>query len=169
MVSHEALIILQQATKRTHPRKSPLVSEISIYIYLYYVYYNSTNLSMWVVYTTCVSKNSILNYVIFYLEYNVIRWSSHICKKLLFSHSIVSKRSLVNNTGEVLEWNWQSVPNLNGWKIPLSSDILFKWSHVSFVIFFILFYIERKWLLMRNLATILPLKFKLSGKFQSYG
>ena len=89
-------------------------------------------------------------------------------KNLLFSHSIVSKRSLVNNTGEVLEWNWQSVPNLNGWKIPLSSDILFKWSHVSFVIFFILFYIERKWLLMRNLATILPLKFKLSGKFQSY-
>ena len=82
--THEALIILERATKRTHPRKSPLVSEISIYIYLYYVYYNSTNLSMWVVYTTCVSKNSILNYVIFYLEYNVIRWSSHICKKSSF-------------------------------------------------------------------------------------
>ena len=29
----------------------------------------------------------------------------------------------------------------------------------------ILFYIERKWLLMRNLATALPLKPKLSGKF----
>ena len=27
-------------------------------------------------------------------------------------------------------------------------------------------YIERKYLLMRNLATILPLKFKLPGKFQ---
>ena len=32
----------------------------------------------------------------------------------------------------------------------------------------ILFYIERKWLLMRNLATILPLKSKLSGKFQPF-
>ena len=32
----------------------------------------------------------------------------------------------------------------------------------------ILFYIERKWLLMRNLARILPLKSKLSGKFQRF-
>ena len=32
----------------------------------------------------------------------------------------------------------------------------------------ILFYIEGKWLLMRNLATILPLKSKLSGKFQYF-
>ena len=31
-----------------------------------------------------------------------------------------------------------------------------------------LFYIERKWFLMRNLATILPLKSKLSGKFQHF-
>ena len=30
----------------------------------------------------------------------------------------------------------------------------------------IIFYIERKWLLMRNLATILSLKSKLCGKFQ---
>ena len=31
-------------------------------------YYNSTSLSMWVVYTTCVSKNSVeYNDVIFYL------------------------------------------------------------------------------------------------------
>ena len=29
-----------------------------------------------------------------------------------------------------------------------------------------LFYIEREWLLMRNLAIALPLKSKLSGKFQ---
>ena len=42
--------------------------------------------------------------VIFYpLWYNVIRWSSHIRKKLLFSDFIVCKWSLVNNTGEVLE------------------------------------------------------------------
>ena len=32
----------------------------------------------------------------------------------------------------------------------------------------ILFYIERKWLLTRNLATILPLKSKLSEKFQRF-
>ena len=32
----------------------------------------------------------------------------------------------------------------------------------------ILFYIERKWLLIRNLATILPLKSKLSGKLQCF-
>ena len=34
--------------------------------------------------------------------------------------------------------------------------------------FVILFYIERKWLLMRNLATILPLMSKLPGKFQRF-
>ena len=32
----------------------------------------------------------------------------------------------------------------------------------------ILFYIEKRWLLMRNLATILPLKSKLCGKFQLF-
>ena len=32
----------------------------------------------------------------------------------------------------------------------------------------ILWHIERKWLLKKNLATILPLKFKLSGKFQRF-
>ena len=32
----------------------------------------------------------------------------------------------------------------------------------------ILFYIERKWLLVRNLAIILPLKSKLSEKFQRF-
>ena len=32
----------------------------------------------------------------------------------------------------------------------------------------ILFYIERKWLLMRNLATLLPLKSKLPGKFERF-
>ena len=32
----------------------------------------------------------------------------------------------------------------------------------------ILFYIARKWLLMGNLATILPLKSKFSAKFQRF-
>ena len=49
-------------------------------------YYNSTNLSMWVFYTTCVSKNSVVYQdVIFYLIwYNVIRLSSRIRKKSSF-------------------------------------------------------------------------------------
>ena len=34
--------------------------------------------------------------------------------------------------------------------------------------FVILFYIEGKWLLMRNVAKILPLKSKLSGKLQRF-
>ena len=40
----------------------------------------------------------------------------------------------------------------------------------SLICFFIVgfFYIERKWLLMRSLATILPLKSKLSTKFQRF-
>ena len=37
-----------------------------------------------------------------------------------------------------------------------------------FFFFVILFHIERKWLFMRNFATILPLKSKLSGRFQSF-
>ena len=58
----------------------------SNYIMFAQKYYNSTNLSMWVVYATCVSKNSVVYQdVIFYLLlYNVIRWSSHIRKKSSF-------------------------------------------------------------------------------------
>ena len=38
-----------------------------------------------------------------------------------------------------------------------------------FCLFFvILFYIAIKWLLMRNVASVLPLKSKLSGKFQRF-
>ena len=37
-----------------------------------------------------------------------------------------------------------------------------------FFFFVILFYIERKWLLMRNEPPILPLKFKFSRKFQLF-
>ena len=38
----------------------------------------------------------------------------------------------------------------------------------NLLFFVILLYIERKWLLMRNLVTILPLKSKLSGTFQRF-
>ena len=58
----------------------------SNYIMFAQKYYNSTNLWMWVVYATCVSKNSVVYQdVIFHLLwYNVIRWSSHIRKKSSF-------------------------------------------------------------------------------------
>ena len=40
----------------------------------------------------------------------------------------------------------------------------------SLICFFLsyFFYIERKWLLMRSLSTVLPLKWKLSQKFQRF-
>ena len=40
------------------------------------------------------------------------------------------------------------------------------WLFCCFI--FILPYIERKWLLMKNVATVLPLKFIFSGKFEYY-
>ena len=61
---------------------------------------------------------------------------------------------------------WQSWMR---WKMPLCKWHTF-WMAPCLICYFIvkLFYIERKWLLMRNLATILPLKSKLSGKFQRF-
>ena len=86
LFGQEALIILQRATKGAHPRKSLpvyLKEQLEICIKCY----NSTTLSMCVVYRTCVSKNSIASQdVIFYLlRYNTISWSSQIKKNLLFS------------------------------------------------------------------------------------
>ena len=56
-----------------------------------------------------------------------------------------------------------------GWKMSSCKWYTF-WIVPCLLCYFIviLFYIERKWLLMRNLVTILPLKFKLSGKFQRF-
>ena len=61
---------------------------------------------------------------------------------------------------------WQSWMR---WKMPLCKWHTF-WMAPCLICYFVvkLFYIERKWLLMRNLATILPLKSKLSGKFQLF-
>ena len=60
---------------------------------------------------------------------------------------------------------WQS---WMGWKMPLSKWHTF-WMNPCLICYFIaiLFYIE-KWLVMINLATILPLKFKLPGKPQRF-
>ena len=95
----------------------------------------------------------------------MIRWSSHIRKK----SSFFCFYGLVNNAGEALKWNWQSVTTLNEVK-----NAIMKWHTfwmapcLIFYFFVILFYIERKWLLTRKLVTILPLKFKLSRKFQRF-
>ena len=61
---------------------------------------------------------------------------------------------------------WQS---WMGWKMPLCKWHTF-WmvSRLICYLNFILFFIERKWLFMRNLATILLLKSKLSRKFQRF-
>ena len=89
--------------------------------------------------------------------------------KNLFSHSIVSSWSLVNNTGEALERNWQSVTKVNGVKNAIMKWHTF-WMAPCLICYFfvILFYIERKWLFTRKLVTILPLKSKLSRKFQRF-
>ena len=49
---------------------------------------------MWVVYATCVSKNSdVYQDVIYLLWYKVIRWSSHICKISSFVSFYISSPS----------------------------------------------------------------------------
>ena len=53
--------------------------------------------------------------------------------------------------------------------VPLLEDILGYYLVLFVWVFFVMFfYIERNWLLMRNLVTILPLKSKLSGKYQRF-
>ena len=58
------------------------------------------------------------------LWYNVIRWSSHICKKSSFL-SFYSFLFLVNNTGKMIEENWQSVTKVNGVKNAIMQVIYF--------------------------------------------
>ena len=53
-------------------------------------------------------------------------------------------------------------------KCHYTKDILFNGCMVNVLFIEILFYIEWKWLLMRNLATILHLKSQLCGKFQCF-
>ena len=103
------------------------------------------------------------------IKWYKVKWSSHICKKSSFFsfYSFLVKLS---------EWHRGSVRvkltkcDKVEWseKCHYANDILFEWLHVWFVFYCILFYIERKWLLMRNFAIILPLKSKLSEKFQRF-
>ena len=61
---------------------------------------------------------------------------------------------------------WQS---WMGWKMPLCKWHTF-WMTPCLICHFIviLFYIERKWLFMRNVAIMVPLKSKSSEKFQRF-
>ena len=124
---------------------------------------------MWVVYATCVSKNSIVSQdVIFYLLWcKVIRWSSHLPKNHIFSFYsfLVKFREWHRGSARVkltkcdkAEWSE---------KCHYASDFL-NYPMFNFFFFVILFYIEGKWLHMKHLATILPFKSKLSGKFQRF-
>ena len=58
---------------------------------------------------------------------------------------------------------WQS---WMGWKMSLCKTPMTPCLICYFIV--ILFYIETKWLLMRNLTTVLPLKSKLPAKFQRF-
>ena len=53
-------------------------------------------------------------------------------------------------------------------KCHYASDIPFEWLHVWFVILLSYYFILRESDFLRNLAIILPLKSKLSGKFQRF-
>ena len=87
---------------------------------------------------------------------------SYMQKNVHFSHFVASQGKWQSKSMKV----WQS---WMGWKMPLCKWHTF-WmvSRLICYLNFILFFIERKWLFMRNLATILLLKSKLSRKFQRF-
>ena len=84
-----------------------------------------------------VSKNSMVSKdrIFYFLWYKVIRLSSHICKNLLFSHSIVllvkfSDTVKLTNCGKV---GW-------GEKWHYASNILFEWLNLLFYCHIILYW-----------------------------
>ena len=103
------------------------------------------------------------------LWYNVIRWSTHICKKSSFLsfNSFLVKFAESYRGSERAKLKMCDKAEL-GEKYHYASDIHFEWPCLVCYFIAILFYIERKWLLITNLATILPLKSKLSEKFQRF-
>ena len=82
------------------------------------------------------------------------------------SHSIVSWWSFANDTGEVVQQNWQSV---TVWKLNAVKNAIMQVTYfLNGAMLNLLFYchiIERKWLLTINLAIILPSKSNLTRKF----
>ena len=152
--------------KSTSNKESTSVSEITIY----YLHKSIIILLL----CQCAlfintSMSIVFKDVIFYLVwYYPMRWSSPICKKSSFLsfYSFLVKFSEWHREG--VEQNWQSVTKLNRVKKAIM-QVTF-WMNPCLICYFIfiLFYTERKWLLMRNLPIILPLKSKLSGKFQRF-
>ena len=130
-----------KTSKSTSKKETTTVSETTT-SYLYKNNIIPLLSQCWLFIHTCVSINSIMSKdVIFYLLwYNVIRWSSHICK-------ISSFLSFYSFLG------WQSSKKCKWHTFRMSPCLI-----CYFIV--ILFYIERKWLFMRNLATNLHLKSK---------
>ena len=107
-----------------------------------------------------VSTNTIVaKYMIFYLIWYVIRWSSNTYKKSSFL-SFHSSLFLVNKSE--IE-NEKSMDRSMEWKMPLCKWMA-PWLIYCFTV--ILLHIERKWLLKFSHDS--PLKSKLSGKFQGF-
>ena len=159
--SHEVLMVLQQATKRAHPKKS-----LPVYLkQLHNIYFVKVG-CLWRY--RCLKFQSHLK--MWFSTSIDIMWypeAAIYAKNLFGSHSIVSWWSFVNDTGEVVEQNWQSVTKLNGVKNAITQVTYF----LNGPMFNLLFYchvIERKWLFMRNLAIILPSKSKLSKKILTF-
>ena len=103
----------------------------------------------------------------FYLLWcNVISWNSYIQKKSSFPsfYSFLVKFNEERH-GSVTVKLTKCDKYLNWVKNAIMQVTYFlNGSMFNLLFFFIFFYTERKWLLIRNLAAILPLKSKLSGK-----
>ena len=124
----------------------------------------------WLFIHTSLAKNSVVSkHLIFYLLwYNVIRWSSHICKKSSF---LAFYSFLVKSSGN-MKWQSESITvwqSWMGWKTTLCKWHTF-WMVPCLICYFIVisFFIEKKRIFIRNSATILPLKSKLFRKFQRF-
>ena len=81
------------------------------------------------------------------------------------SHSIVSWWSFVNNTGEVIEYNWQSVTKLNGVKNAIMQVTCFLNGRIFNLLFccHIVLYLEKV-----TSYEKFNHKSKLNGKFQRF-
>ena len=103
----------------------------------------------------------MLKDLIFYLLwYNVIRWSSHICNFL----SVLCEWSLLNNTGKVVEENWESVRKLNGVKNAIMQVTYF----LIGLMFSLLFYCHNI-LYWEKVTSYEKFSYNLTNKIASYG